>query len=191
MEFKLKWTPNPNMPYPNTWLPFKAKDLHSDNLVDYRICDLPENRYEDFLKVFDDDFLQHEPIHSTLDNVIENNPEGVEAFKIISKAAHKQKLIDVCINDRSNEICGFNILFVICKGDNADDQLRQLVGLTCFKILYTKSLLPRFVFGMRLCSSMKINLYISLPMMCFKECKEWMCCMVTLMFSNTTTLIVI
>lgn len=66
MEFKLNWTRNAAVPYPNTWLTFKAKDLHSDNLVEYRICDLPENRFEDFFDSMLNDFLVNEPGNSTL-----------------------------------------------------------------------------------------------------------------------------
>lgn len=68
MEFKLQWTRNPNVPYPKTWLRFKAKDLLSDNLVEYRICDLPENRFDEFFDLVENDFLVNEPGNSTLGN---------------------------------------------------------------------------------------------------------------------------
>lgn len=66
MEFKLSWNRSCDVPYPKTWITFKAKDLDGDNVVEYRICDLPENRFEDLCDVMENDFLVNEPKSSTL-----------------------------------------------------------------------------------------------------------------------------
>lgn len=71
MEFKLNWTPDPEVPYPKTWLKFKAKDVNSDDLVEYRICDLPVNRFDDLFDLMENDFLVNEPGNSALGNMIE------------------------------------------------------------------------------------------------------------------------
>jgi hypothetical protein len=150
MEFKLNWTPNADFPYPNTWLKFKAKDLDSEKLVEYRICDLPENRFEDIFDLTVNDFLAncpgysalgiiktrwHQPDNSTNQNTFhiltgtKNSPESVNILRRICEAAHKQKLINVCIRDGSDEICGFNILYVISKADNVKEQIKKMVGV--------------------------------------------------------------
>lgn len=69
IEFKLNWTPNADIPYLNTWLTFKAKDIDSDNLVEYRICDLPENRFEDIFDLAVNDFFANCPGYSALGNI--------------------------------------------------------------------------------------------------------------------------
>lgn len=68
MELNLSWTPSPDLPYPNTWLRFKARDLDGDNLVEYRICDLPKNRFDDFFNSTALDYLINEPRNSTMGN---------------------------------------------------------------------------------------------------------------------------
>lgn len=73
MELNLSWTPSSNVPYPNTWLTFAAKDLDSDSLVGYRICDLPADGFDDFFNLTALDYLINEPRNSTMGNCVLNN----------------------------------------------------------------------------------------------------------------------
>lgn len=51
------------------------------------------------------------------------------------EAADKQKLISVCMKDGSDDICGFNVLYINCESDNINQQISGLVGLVlCFYI---------------------------------------------------------
>lgn len=154
MELNLSWTPSPDVPYPNTWLRFKARDLDGDNLVEYRICDLPKNRFEEFFSSTALDYLINEPRNSTMGNQClyrywesnRNNgafitgfidsPESIRILKIQWGAAHKQGLISVCMKDGSDEICGFNILYVNCVEDNVTQQIEKFVGFHHLYILH-------------------------------------------------------
>lgn len=59
---KLKWKRPESTDFPKVWYSFKAKDLDSDTLVDYRIEDLAESRKEEALKLFVEHFCKEEPI---------------------------------------------------------------------------------------------------------------------------------
>lgn len=63
---KLKWTRPATVEYPKGWSTFKARDLDSDELVEYRIQDLPESRFEDAIKQMIEHYLPDEPITQVL-----------------------------------------------------------------------------------------------------------------------------
>lgn len=65
MSFKFDWVKSSNVPYPNVWHRFTAKDLGTDELVEYRIEDLTEDRFEDALKHLKDNYLLDEPLVSS------------------------------------------------------------------------------------------------------------------------------
>lgn len=56
-----EWKRPEHLPYPSVWLRFKAKkSKDSDELVDYRVQDLPEERFEEALQHMIDNFLHDE-----------------------------------------------------------------------------------------------------------------------------------
>lgn len=124
MPFSLSWKPDPNVPYPQTWATFKAKDLNSDALVEYRIEDLPEDRFEELFQM-KLEFLNDEPGNSFLRTA--NDPVTVANVRGICEAAHRQRLINVCFREGSDEMIGFNILFVVSKVDKFSEQLAKKV----------------------------------------------------------------
>lgn len=44
------WKRPSNIQFPSVWLTFKEKDLNSNDLVEYRVQDLPVDRFEDAIK---------------------------------------------------------------------------------------------------------------------------------------------
>lgn len=59
---KLSWTRPDAITYPKVWHTFKAREVESDRLVEYRIQDLPQSRAEDAYKHMFENFIQDEPI---------------------------------------------------------------------------------------------------------------------------------
>lgn len=50
------------VPYPNKWLEFTAKkSMDSDKLCQYRVQDLPEDRFDDAIQHIKDHFLNDAP----------------------------------------------------------------------------------------------------------------------------------
>lgn len=55
--------------YPRVYLRFNARDRGSNDLVEYRIQDLPEDRFQDALKFYEDDqYLREEQFARGLGN---------------------------------------------------------------------------------------------------------------------------
>lgn len=48
--------------YPKVWLKFQAKDCDSDALVEYRVQDLPEERFEEAFEHMRLYYMRDEPI---------------------------------------------------------------------------------------------------------------------------------
>lgn len=58
----LKWKRPESSEYPKTWHTFFAKDVDSDELVDYRIEDVPENRFDEAVTMIVQYFCKDEPL---------------------------------------------------------------------------------------------------------------------------------
>lgn len=60
-SIELEWKRPFSVYYPKVWHTFKAKDVNSDNLVEYRIEDLTEAKYDDALAMLVEYFCRDEP----------------------------------------------------------------------------------------------------------------------------------
>ena len=96
MSYHLSWTRPVNVPFPNVWLRFKAKDTESDKLVEYRIQDLPEDRFEDAIQHMTDNYLVDEPIAKSL-GCVQGDPELRADFERIIRAVLPQRMAVVCV----------------------------------------------------------------------------------------------
>lgn len=64
---KLKWTRPQTTEYPKVWKTFYASDIDNvENLVAYRIQDLPESRFDDAIQHMIANYLKDEPVTATL-----------------------------------------------------------------------------------------------------------------------------
>lgn len=61
-RIKLSWIRPASVEYPKIWHSFKARDVDSDDLVEYRIQDLPQSRAEDAFRHMYDGYVQDQPI---------------------------------------------------------------------------------------------------------------------------------
>lgn len=101
---------SPNVSYPNVWLTFEASDENGD-LVQYRIQDLPEERFEDAIKHMQANFLLDEPLCRARNMV--NDEQSVNDFTSIwREAIYGAKMSLVCFQEGSDDIVGLNVLYV-------------------------------------------------------------------------------
>lgn len=70
-ELRLKWNRPNTVEYPKVWHTFKAKDLDSDEMVKYRIQDLPFDRADDVFEHMIANYIQDEPIGQVLGNFLQ------------------------------------------------------------------------------------------------------------------------
>lgn len=99
-----------NIPYPNVWLTFNAPDDNGD-LVQYRIQDLPEDRFEDAVKHMLANFLLDESLCRAR-NMANDEQSVIDFTSIWRKAIFGEKLSLVCFQEGSDDIVGMNVLCI-------------------------------------------------------------------------------
>lgn len=122
----LRWNRPDSADFPRIWHTFKARDIDSDNLVEYRIQDLPMDRADDFFQHMLATFIPDEPIGQALG--YENDPLIGEDYKKLWTPAIAQRMALVCFKEGSNEIVGTNVIFISSKGDNYFTEIRRVVS---------------------------------------------------------------
>lgn len=65
-SLSLKWKRPKTTEYPKVWHTFKARDLDSDELVEYRIQDLPLDRLDEIIEFMFNNYIVDEPIGQVL-----------------------------------------------------------------------------------------------------------------------------
>lgn len=61
----LQWNRPAEVKYPSVWTTFKERDSNSDELVEYRIQDLPESMFEEAIKHMIEYFITDEPMSNS------------------------------------------------------------------------------------------------------------------------------
>lgn len=57
-----------SVPFPRVWSTFEARDSNSDEIVKYRIEDVPEDRFTDVVEFMMNNFANEEVVLDTLSN---------------------------------------------------------------------------------------------------------------------------
>uniref|UniRef100_A0A336LW64 CSON004142 protein n=1 Tax=Culicoides sonorensis TaxID=179676 RepID=A0A336LW64_CULSO len=113
-----EWKRPSNVPFPSVWLTFKAKDLETDNLVEYRVQDLPEEYYDKALKLMELDFLRDEAMCSATELL--KDPVSVKEIMELWRGVLDQKIVLACFRENSKELVGLNMVAVQLKDDKFD-----------------------------------------------------------------------
>ncbi|XP_037025059.1 uncharacterized protein LOC119066601 [Bradysia coprophila] len=107
-----------SVPYPNVWLTFEAPDDNGD-LVQYRIQDLPEDRFEDAVKHMQANFLLDESLCRAR-NMANDEQTVIDFTNIWRETIRDYKLSLVCFEEGSDDIVGMNVLYVEEKNGLSD-----------------------------------------------------------------------
>ncbi|XP_037043931.1 uncharacterized protein LOC119079933 [Bradysia coprophila] len=109
------WIRPSHIPYPNVWFRFQAKDLDCDNLVEYIVEDLPEDRFDDAIAFMTTEFLANAPMAKLRNGA--NNSTYVQDIGRIWKNILQQRMTHVCFKDGSSVIVGLNFNYVASRND--------------------------------------------------------------------------
>ncbi|XP_055310798.1 uncharacterized protein LOC129573781 [Sitodiplosis mosellana] len=115
-KLELIWNRPESSEYPKVWCTFKASDINTDAVVEYRIQDLPESRIQDGIDFMAQHFCSDEPICEALE--VSKDIDAIEDFKLLWKLIFKQKMVLACFKSGSDQIVGMNATFVKCKDDH-------------------------------------------------------------------------
>lgn len=105
-----------NLSFPSVYRKFRARDSRSEEIIEYRIQDLPEERYEEAVDFMVKYFLSDETFCSS--RSIHKKTGGVEAFRRFWKKSLREKISIGCFrDDGSEELVGANIFLVHSRND--------------------------------------------------------------------------
>lgn len=122
----LTWKRPESVDFPKVWHTFQARDIDSDNLVEYRIQDLPLNRVDDCYRHLFDTLIPDEPIGQALG--YENDPHIYDDYKRFWEPVIAQQTVLVCFKEDSDEIIGANLVFVSTREDKYFEDIRECVS---------------------------------------------------------------
>ncbi|KAJ6650023.1 Phosphatase Herzog, partial [Pseudolycoriella hygida] len=128
----LKWS-RPQTTYPKIWSRFYATDLNSKDLIEYRIQDLPESRFEDAIQHMLANYLKDEPITRVLNGC--DDEQHISDYCIGWRSSLAQKTVVVCFKEDSDEIVGVNFNFVQSKEDNFFEKYKDSCSSEITEIL--------------------------------------------------------
>lgn len=133
---KLSWIRPASVEYPKIWHTFKARDVDSDDLVEYRIQDLPQSRAEDAYKHMYDGYVQDQPIIQQFTD-LEDKLVYYNDFKMGWQAMVDQKLPLVCFKDGSDDIVGMHFIFVCSRKDKFDEVFMSISRSRITKMVFS------------------------------------------------------
>uniref|UniRef100_A0A182J1P0 N-acetyltransferase domain-containing protein n=1 Tax=Anopheles atroparvus TaxID=41427 RepID=A0A182J1P0_ANOAO len=108
----MPWERPASVPYPNVWWTFDAPDPDRDDggLTTYRVEDLTEDRYDDAVKLYTENFLDDEPLCQY--NRIRHTPVAYEEVVGFWMHCFSERMTVVCYKEGSKEMVGANLLAV-------------------------------------------------------------------------------
>lgn len=115
-----------NLNFPLVYCRFQAKSLDSDELVNYVIKDLPEDRFEEATELMVEFFLTGETICAVAG--LADRPLAVKGFRSFYENTFKLKLSIACFCETNNELVAVNVLKVLSKDDPKID---SVVSFAC------------------------------------------------------------
>lgn len=126
------WTRPESVVHPKIWHTFKARDINSDNLVEYRIQDLPLDRIADCYEHLLATFIADEPAGLALG--CEDDPHVSDDYKQLWEPILSQRMAIVCFKEGSTEIVGTNLVYISTQDDRFFHDIRSGVSLlSCFR----------------------------------------------------------
>ncbi|XP_065079282.1 uncharacterized protein LOC135702184 [Ochlerotatus camptorhynchus] len=111
----MNWSRPAGTEWPRVWIRFRARDSLGDQLVDYRVQDLPEDRVRDAIEHMKKHFLRDEPMCSSVG--LYKDADALEEFDQMWQDIARQRMAIVCFREGSDEIVGLNMLTVAAKAD--------------------------------------------------------------------------
>lgn len=101
---------------PTTYYTFKAKLRNSDEVIEFRVQDLPEDRFEEALEMLRTHFIPDESMCSG--RGVHNDPKSIKILCDVWTEVFKQRLSIACFrNDGCDDLVGVNVFTVFDKND--------------------------------------------------------------------------
>lgn len=123
---------------PTVWYTFQAPDPdNGDQLANYRVEDLTEDRYEDTIRHYTNNFVDDEPLCEN--KQLSQDEQSLAEITFFWRWCFEKRMTIVCYKEGSNEIVGANLLNVKHVDDKEKWDVRSFPvrctphGLTAFQ----------------------------------------------------------
>lgn len=108
-----------NLSFPQIYHTFRAKDRDSDEIVNYYVQDLPNDRVEEATDLMAKHFLPDETLCSSIG--LHKDQEEVEKIKLMWQEMAKEKFSIVCFREGHDDIVAANFLTIYSKNDPKEE----------------------------------------------------------------------
>lgn len=98
---------------------FRARDLHSNEFIEYRVQDFPKSRYEEGIQYMVQNFFEHEVMGMT--RKIKSDRKAVEGISGFWREMLPKGFSIACFKENSDDIIAMNVLDVSSIDDPKDD----------------------------------------------------------------------
>lgn len=116
-----------SLKYPQVYGNFRTKNKNGNKLTDYLIQDLPEEYFDVALDLLVKEHLRDELLHESR-GVAKNSDAVEEAYKDWRRKL-KNRFSIACFTCEETDLVGVNVLGVISKDDDSDDEEIDNVSL--------------------------------------------------------------
>lgn len=111
------WRRPGELNFPVKYYKFVTREPDSNKLVEYRVEDIPESRYEEACRFMVKHFIPHEPKLVARNG--QNDPLVIEDYYNKFMLGVKQKVSLACFKKGSDEFVAVNILEVLGRNDSS------------------------------------------------------------------------
>ncbi|XP_063698460.1 uncharacterized protein LOC134829346 [Culicoides brevitarsis] len=130
----MSWTRPSNIPFPSVWHTFKAKDLDSDELVEYRVQDMPPEYHQKAMDLMQFDFLRDEVLCASTE--ISKDEVSLKEILELWQQMLKGNTVLACFRENSDELVGLNMVMVETKDNPESKDYDKKIRGEKWKIVY-------------------------------------------------------
>lgn len=113
--------------YPRVYHSFKARDLHSEKIIEYRVQDFPRDRYDEGVQYMVQNFFEHEVMGKS--RRIKSDRAAVDEISRFWYEILHRELSIVCFKENSDDIIAMNVMDVKSLNDkkknDENDEVRN------------------------------------------------------------------
>ncbi|KAL7012193.1 hypothetical protein ACKWTF_014677 [Chironomus riparius] len=143
---------------PKIYSTFTAKDKDSDKIIEYRIQDIPKDKYEEAVNLYLEHFIKDEPCAEAR-KLYENKHAVIELTYLWREGIKSSRLGVACFKS-DGEMVGVNILSITAKDDEhsikaSEKNLKDMVAVMDYTMeqanIYSKYNVDKYLSSLGLC----------------------------------------
>jgi len=115
-------------------LKFLAKDVDTDELVEYQIRDLTQDRFEEAFDIMVNEYFKNEPLNAHVGCATAQTV--IDAYRIICQSTVDEKTSVACFKSDTDEIVGVSIVTVLSRDDHVEKQILEFAQCKQVEILF-------------------------------------------------------